>query len=68
MDIFSYFATGKPLIFGEGARPIQQKIYKSLVGLSLSKLHLYEPCKVKPSSDATEKILSDRTLKNAFLE
>ena len=73
IDRFSYFATEKSLIFGEGARTIRQEIYKSLVGFCLSKLHpesedLYEQCKVKPSSDAKVKILSNRTPKNAFFE
>ena len=40
IDRFSYFDTEKLVIFGKGARTIQHKIYKSLVGLYLSKLHL----------------------------
>ena len=51
IDRFSNFATGKSLIFCEGARTIRQEISKSLVGFCLSKLHpefedLYEHCKV----------------------
>ena len=39
IDRFANFAAGMSLIFGEGARTIRQKIYKSLVGFCLSKLH-----------------------------
>ena len=72
IDRFSCFAAGKSLISGEGARTIRQEIYKSLVGLCLSKLHpefedLYEHCKVKPLSYATAKILSIVLSKTPFL-
>ena len=73
IDIFSYFATRKLLIFGEGPRTTQQEIYKSLARFCLLKLHpefedYYEQCKAKPSSNVTAKILSSCSPKNAFFE